>query len=340
MRACWLAPFAVALIVGAGAFAAPAEAPPSAANARAAVERAIPLIEKGAAGYTRQRGCFSCHHQAMGVFTLTLARERGYRVDEKVLAGQVAHTEAFLRGARDGYRQGRAQGGGATTAGYALWTLQTGGWKADETTAAVAGYLLQRDAEIGHWRSTSNRPPTEASPFTTTYFSLRAVKDYAPAEQQERVAARVQKVREWLVATPAHDTEDRVFRLWGLQAAGADAEQVKSAARQLLETQREDGGWSQTGALTSDAYATGSALVALHQAGAVPVTDPGYQRGAAFLVRTQAPDGSWHVVSRSKPFQPYFESGFPHGKDQWISMAATCWATAALALLTPAQSKT
>ena len=52
----------------------------------------------------------------------------------------------------------------------------------------------------------------------------------------------------------------------------------------------------------------------------------------AFLVRTQLPDGSWYVKSRSKPFQPYYETGFPHGKDQFISSAASGWAATALAL--------
>jgi len=49
------------------------------------------------------------------------------------------------------------------------------------------------------------------------------------------------------------------------------------------------------------------------------------------LLRTQKADGSWMIKSRSKPFQPYYESGFPHGKDQFISVAASGWATAALA---------
>jgi hypothetical protein len=57
-----------------------------------------------------------------------------------------------------------------------------------------------------------------------------------------------------------------------------------------------------------------------------------------FLLKTQREDGSWLVRSRSKPFQTYFESGFPHGKDQFISMAATGWATAALSLALPAKS--
>ena len=50
------------------------------------------------------------------------------------------------------------------------------------------------------------------------------------------------------------------------------------------------------------------------------------------MVSTQFPDGSWHVRSRAIKFQPYFESGFPFGHDQWISVAATAWAAQALAL--------
>jgi hypothetical protein len=44
------------------------------------------------------------------------------------------------------------------------------------------------------------------------------------------------------------------------------------------------------------------------------------------------------VRSRSKPFQPYYESGFPHAKDQFISAAATGWATTALVLTAPRRS--
>ena len=57
---------------------------------------------------------------------------------------------------------------------------------------------------------------------------------------------------------------------------------------------------------------------------------PGYQRGVRFLSNTQNEDGSWYVRSRAVPLQPYFESDFPHGHDQWISACATNWATVAL----------
>jgi hypothetical protein len=51
-----------------------------------------------------------------------------------------------------------------------------------------------------------------------------------------------------------------------------------------------------------------------------------------FLLGTQLEDGSWYVRTRAIPVQPYFDSEFPHGQDQFISAAATNWATMALAL--------
>ncbi|MGH9626983.1 MAG: hypothetical protein ACRD7E_01255 [Bryobacteraceae bacterium] len=60
---------------------------------------------------------------------------------------------------------------------------------------------------------------------------------------------------------------------------------------------------------------------------ALPASDPVYQN----LLRTQAEDGSRFVRTRAIGFQPYFETGFPHGKSQFISVAATSWAAIALA---------
>ena len=80
----------------------------------------------------------------------------------------------------------------------------------------------------------------------------------------------------------------------------------------------------------SDPYATGSALFALRRGKYLKRSDTSYLKGIRFLLDTQYEDGSWHVQSRSKPFQKYYESGYPHKKDQFISMAAGSWATLAL----------
>ena len=87
--------------------------------------------------------------------------------------------------------------------------------------------------------------------------------------------------------------------------------------------------------MTSDAYATGTVLVALLRSGQRKANDLTIQRGIKFLLETQQADGSWYVKSRANPFQTYFETGYPHGKDQFISVTAASWATVALLLTLP-----
>lgn len=308
------------------------------AKLREAIEKSLPLLTKGAVGHRENRTCFACHSQGLPVLALVAAKEKGFAIDDEELKKQLAHTAKFLAGNKDNYLKGQGQGGQADTAGYALWTLAIGGSEPGETTAAVAEYLLQRHSDRDHWANNSKRPPTEATPFTTTYVALYGLERFGTSEQAGRIAKRREQVRAWLVKTPAKDNEERVFRLFGLQAAEAPAAEIESAAKELLAKQREDGGWAQLDdgepqtAVESDAYATGTALVALHDAGNLKIDDPAYQRGLAWLLKAQQDDGSWRVTTRSKPIQAYFETGFPHGKDQFISTAGSAWATWALTL--------
>jgi squalene cyclase len=122
-----------------------------------------------------------------------------------------------------------------------------------------------------------------------------------------------------------------VYQLLGLGWTGGSKEAVRKTMRELMALQRPDGGWSQLPSLPSDAYATGQALTALAEAGGLAVTDPVYRQGVRFLLGTQLEDGSWYVATRTLPTQPYFDSEFPHELDQFISAAATNWATMALA---------
>ena len=299
---------------------------------RQAVTRALPLLQKAAIGHRENRTCFACHNQGIPILALTTARARGFDIDEEELQKQLKFIAEFLSRNRENYLQGQGQGGQVDTAGYALVTLELGGWQADETTAAVTEYLLLYQKDSPHWRTNSQRPPSEASPFTTSYVGLRGLTAFGTAEQNERIAERREKLKEWVLKEQAKDTEDRVFRLRALHALGADKSDIAAASKELADTQQEGGGFRQIDSLEPDAYATGTALAALHQAGEMPTSDPVYQRGLRFLLKTQLEDGSWHVKSRSKPFQAYFESGFPHGKDQFISSAASGWAATALAL--------
>lgn len=308
---------------------------PAPAEIRAAVARALPPLLKGAQGYTEQRDCFSCHHQTIPVLALTLAKRRGFDVPDAAIKAQVEFTAESLARDVELYRKGRGQGGGVETAGGALWTLELGEHPGDATTEAVAAYLLDRDKGRDDWRSSSKRPPSEGSPFATVFVATRGIKAYLNPGRKAEAGARLDRARRWLLAAEPKDTEDRVFRLRTLADLGTDPATLASAARDLSSRQAPDGGWSQADGLAPDAYATGSALVALRQSGGMPIDAPAFRRGLAFLIKSQRPDGTWQIKSRSKPFQLYFESGFPHGPDQFISIAASAWATAALALGCP-----
>jgi hypothetical protein len=299
---------------------------------KAAVERAIPLLEKSSALYVKEKSCFSCHHQALPFFALASARAGGFKVDEENLRAQLRYTAESLERGKRAYEEGRGQGGRTATAGYALWSLQSGEWKADATTSAVVEFLLADGKDKGYWSPPSNRPPSEASSFTTTFLALRGLAAFGSEEQKGRARERIERARQWLLSTAPKETEDRVFRLRALRELGED---VADAAKELCRTQRDDGGWAQLDGAASDAYATGSALAALREAGGLSVGDAAYRRGVAWIVAAQKDDGTWHVATRAKPIQEYFESGFPHGKDQFISITATAWAVVALVPAVP-----
>lgn len=299
---------------------------------RASIAKSLPLLQKAMQGSLEQRShCFTCHHQGLGILTLVTARSRGLSIDSQLLDTQVQGAKGFLSKNKDRFLEGRGTGGEMDTAGYALWALSSANVPPDDVTSAVTNYLVKVQAGSDHWKNSSDRPPSESSTFTSTYLSVRGLHAFGNVDQNAAIQQRKSQVKAWLLQTVAEDTEEQVFRLRTLQLLAPGEPQTKLAADILKKTQQEDGGFSQLPGGQSDPYATGSALVALHEAG-LPSTDQAYQNGLRYLLKSQREDGSWYVKSRSVPFQTYYESGYPHGKDQFISMMAGCWSTMALAL--------
>ena len=309
--------------------------PPSSDAVRASAEKAMPLLVKAASTHSEKKTCFGCHNQAFPAIAFSVARSRGYTVKADLYREQSEHIHDFLSRNKADFQSGKGTGGQVDTAGWAVHTLAILDAKPDAVTEAVAEYLLKKDADRGFYRVSSTRPPSEASSFGTGYLAVRGLQTWATEDQRERAKKRITATREWAEKTPAQDTEDRVFRLRLLKACGASETAIRDATKELAESQRFDGGWGQLTTMPSDPYATATALTALHEAGGLATDHPAYRRGLGFLIRTQLPDGSWMLKSRSKPFQPYYEGGFPHEKNQFISSSASGWAAAALWFASP-----
>jgi hypothetical protein len=328
----------VLAVISAGSSLAEEAGPPDEVSLRAAIQKAIPPLEKASAGSADKRKCFTCHNQAIPILALTEAQQRGFEVDAKNLDRQRKHTLDHLKRGKKQYEEGKGQGGRVLTAGYALWALEAGKHKPDETTALVTQYLLGYQLEQHYWHHPGNRPPSSGSRFATTYVALVGLDEYETEKQREAGDARRAAILKWLLSArgqKALETEDMVFRLRSLELVGAESQDIDAAVESLLATQRDDGGWAQTKNMKSDAYAAATALTALLRGSHVDCGSKTAQQAARFLLDAQKDDGSWHVVTRAKGFQAYFESGYPHGKDQFISCAAGGWATIALTLMLP-----
>jgi hypothetical protein len=311
------------------------------ASPEAAVEKSLPLLQRGADTWLDRRTCISCHHQGLIVSTTALAKKRGFPIDEGLARRQIEtitgkdHRFNSIKSAltsMDARLRADFDGGLALRAGFFLSALLDAGWKPDNYTQVNARVVAESQWVDGRWNHGNPRSPIDSSDFAATAFAVRVLPVYAPKDQASAIAGQLARAKKWLVTTLPKTTDDKSFRLFGLYWSGADAAEINGAARQLLADQRPDGGWAQLPELASDAYATGQVLVALHQAGGVDVTEEAYQRGVKYLLQTQEDDGSWLVSSRSIPQNAFFESGYPHGKFQFISFAGSCWATQALLL--------
>jgi ankyrin repeat protein len=308
----------------------PTPRPKPAATVRSAVERSLPLLQRSAATFAEKSGCVSCHNNALTSMTMATARKHLFPIDEELERTQLKAAALFVELWRERSLQAWPIPGDTATVSYILVGLNAGKHAPDLATDAWARYLKNRQSTDGRWADPSHRPPLEASAFQATATSIRALQAYAPQARRADFESAIRLGAEWLKSAKPQTNEDRAFQLLGLVWSGASADTVTEISRDLVADQRADGGWAQHASLASDAYATGQALVALRESGVVALTDDAYKRGASFLLSTQLEDGSWYVRTRSIAFQPYFESDFPHGHDQWISIAATNWAAMAL----------
>jgi ankyrin repeat protein len=298
-----------------------------------AVEKGLRLLQASSDRFLEERECVSCHQQFLPAIALGWARDRGVRVDEASLTGQVERQLRIWSAARDrAFEMEPPVPAPVDSLGYGLIGLAALGYAADEVTDAMARYLAAVQRPEGRWRATASRPPMEHGDVLATVLALRALQLYPVAARREQIAARVARARAWLASAAPSTDHERAWRLLGLGWAGAAPQDLEPHVRELLASQRDDGGWAQLPGLASDAWATGLTLVALHVGGGLGVSHPAYERGVEFLLGTQLDDGSWWIPSRSWPFQTQFDSGFPHGEDQWISAGGTALAVMALLL--------
>jgi hypothetical protein len=220
----------------------------------------------------------------------------------------------------------------ANTKGYTLFGWAADNQPADEFTDSEVQHLAVIQGKDGRWFNNIPRPPIQTSDIGPTALAIHALQRYPLPGRQTEFAERVDRARKWLWTVRAENTDERIYQILGLAWAGESPNRLQSLAKSLFAQQRADGGWSQLPTGKSDAFGTGQAVYVLNVGAGIASSEPAIDRARRYLLQTQLEDGTWYVRRGSFPFQPTMKSGFPHGRDGWISAAAGSWAVMALSL--------
>lgn len=292
-----------------------------------AVERALVMTEKQSYQFIRVAGCNSCHSQDLPSAAAAFARGRGLRAPREIPqlpASSMPSPERVM--ALDFVT--------ISSKGWEMIDLGMNGAPKNAYTDAVARLMKAIQSPEGHWPAIEGRrPPMGTGDFQAAALAIYTLKTYAADGDEAACNDAIARAVVWLKRAKPQSVQDRAFHLLGLAWGGTAPD--AASVRALAAMQRADGGWGQLAHMESDAYATGEALFALATAGRMAPADPVFQKGVDYLLATQADDGTWQVKTRAIWLQPYFESGFPYGRDQFISTAGTAWAAMALAATQP-----
>ncbi len=290
------------------------------------VRKSLALLEKQSGAFIRTAGCNSCHSQDLPSAAAGLARDYGLtsmKTFPQLPATMTPPAEQVMDF-------------NVVSPNSVAWELFDAGMNHEprtQVTDAIVRYIMASQTADGSWHTPENRrPPMTSGKFQTAALAIYAMKNYAPEAEKLNCEKAIASSVAWLEKAKPVTNQDHAFRLLGLAWGGAAAAAIRQEAKSLAALQCADGGWSQLPAMPPDAYATGEAVFALGSAGGITVSNPAFRNGVDYLLSTQASDGSWHVRSRAIWLQPYLDSGFPYGQDQFISTAGTAWATLALTL--------
>jgi Right handed beta helix region/Prenyltransferase and squalene oxidase repeat len=272
----------------------------------AAIDRGLAFLAKDAVAWKSEHKCVSCHHAGLVIWSMHEAKQRGHKVNETVLA----ELTQWIATSGDGkFGQSRPPSAPKALNPKAVWFALALGAdpQPDDVSRKGMKLLVQTvksdQTENGSWSAwPETRPPIfgDSDECMTALATLAVVPAAAAGDDSAR-SVRDKGIR-WLAETKSDgDPQSIAMRLVLWRRLGRPAKEWQPLVERIKARQNDDGGWSQTKAMASDAWATGQALYALGNAGIKP-DEPVIANARAFLIKTQREDGSWPMTSR--PVKP------------------------------------
>jgi hypothetical protein len=357
MRRAALLMFAVT-VASPGVPSVAGDAPDRTVATRAAVEKAVAWLQERGESWKDSRQCAACHHVPLMTWAMHEAKRRGFAVDDALLKDA---TDWFFADGdpakvfqRPSLEEEEYSNPLSMVSLYALLSESSNADDAvhrDSVTRILTSIADAQESD-GSFKPFFGRAPIFGSREALTLWLVNVTSwPGQPDELRAIVAEPRRKAMQWL-ASHREDSETHVLalRLWMLAASGDRSDEAAELVATLKQRQRADGGWSQIERRASDAYATGHVLYAFQIAGVDPQSET-MQRGVDYLLKSQAQNGSWDMISRENPPSLVFavsavtlkpvkigeepNPGAGPRNAEPISFISTAWAAVALVRMLP-----
>jgi squalene cyclase len=280
--------------------------------------------------WSTENNCYSCHNNGDAARALFLARHLSYPVPFQSLADTIAWLAAPDRWERNGgdgpsndKRLARIQFAAALQAALDVGLIKDG-----RALSRAAEWIALDQKSDGSWLNDAGLSLGSPATYGTALATYMA-REILAASDARRFAAQIDKADSWLGHVQIRSNVDAAAVLLAARDRSQPAwrEQQERALARLRQGQSGDGGWGPFVTAPPEPYDTAVALLALRRFSHSPGIQEMVQRGRAFLIANQLPDGSWPETTRPAGAESYAQR-----------ISTTGWATLAL-LQTAAQAK-
>lgn len=282
--------------------------------------KALAFLQREVPAWKQTNGCFSCHNNGDAARALLAATQ--YPLPAATLSETITWLRAPHQWDENKGDPGFSDKRLATLqfAAALLAAIEAGKVKDPVALQQAARKLIAEQSPEGTWKidagNTLGSPATWGTPLAT-WMALRILQKVELAEAK---AARVKAERALLVMKPTTvPTAATLLLAFGQTSEPAARSKGTDSLQFLRRAQTPDGGWGPYADAPPEGFDTALALLSLQPMRKQPGIVAAIQRGRAFLITHQAPDGSWPATTR------------PSGGNSYAQMMSTTgWVTLAL----------
>jgi hypothetical protein len=284
--------------------------------------KAVRFLMKEVPAWSMNNGCFSCHNNGDAARALYAASRKGYVIPESTLGDATAWVMQPGRWDDNkgdpGFSDKRLAD--IQFAASLLAAVEAGHIKKTTALKEAARRVVKGQGKEGAWKIDAQNPVGSPATYGTDLATYMAVQTLRKANSPE-VNGAVQKAEAWFRTRSPNSTLTAavIVLALGSPTDAIDRTKQEDCLKRMRAAQTRDGGWGPYADSPAEPFDTAVVLLALLRVRQETGVEKVIERGRAFLVKQQNPDGSWPATTRP-----------PGGESYAQQLSTTGWATLAL----------